>query len=93
MRTKILYLHSAWRTRWGMRSGDLRIAVVAHLKYPIAEPFFGGLEMHTHLLVNKLAAWARGDFACGRRLAGDSSVRNRPADGPDERRLSISVEV
>jgi UDP-glucose:tetrahydrobiopterin glucosyltransferase len=32
----------------------LRIAVVAHLKYPIAEPFSGGLEMHTHILVAKL---------------------------------------
>ena len=33
----------------------MKIAVIAHLKYPIAEPFFGGLEMHTHLLVSKLA--------------------------------------
>ncbi|WP_160000040.1 glycosyltransferase family 4 protein [Roseomonas sp. 18066] len=32
----------------------MRIAVVAHLKYPIAEPFAGGLEMHTHLLVRHL---------------------------------------
>ena len=34
----------------------MKIAVIAHLKYPIAEPFFGGLEMHTHLVVAKLAA-------------------------------------
>ena len=34
----------------------MKIAVVAHLKYPIAEPFFGGLEMHTHLLCSKLTA-------------------------------------
>jgi UDP-glucose:tetrahydrobiopterin glucosyltransferase len=34
----------------------LKIAIIAHLKYPIAEPFFGGLEMHTHLLVDKLVA-------------------------------------
>ena len=34
----------------------LKIAVIAHLKYPIAEPFFGGLETHTHSLVSKLAA-------------------------------------
>jgi UDP-glucose:tetrahydrobiopterin glucosyltransferase len=34
----------------------MRIAVLAHLKYPIAEPFSGGLEMHTHLLVRKLRA-------------------------------------
>jgi UDP-glucose:tetrahydrobiopterin glucosyltransferase len=33
----------------------LRIAVIAHLKYPIAEPFSGGLEMHTHILATKLA--------------------------------------
>jgi len=34
----------------------MRIAVLAHLKYPIAEPFSGGLEMHTHMLVRKLRA-------------------------------------
>ncbi|KQP91542.1 glycosyltransferase family 4 protein [Methylobacterium sp. Leaf117] len=32
----------------------MKIAVVAHLKYPIAEPYAGGLEMHTHLLVQTL---------------------------------------
>jgi glycosyltransferase involved in cell wall biosynthesis len=32
----------------------LRIGVIAHLKYPIAEPFAGGLEMHTHLLCRRL---------------------------------------
>jgi UDP-glucose:tetrahydrobiopterin glucosyltransferase len=34
----------------------MRIAVIAHLKYPIAEPFAGGLEMHTHLLARHLIA-------------------------------------
>jgi glycosyltransferase involved in cell wall biosynthesis len=34
----------------------MRIAIVAHLKYPIAEPFAGGLEMHTHLLARHLIA-------------------------------------
>ena len=34
----------------------MRIAIVAHLKHPIAEPFCGGLEMHTHLLERRLAA-------------------------------------
>ena len=34
----------------------MKIALVAHLKYPIGEPFFGGLEMHTHLLASKLSA-------------------------------------
>lgn len=32
----------------------MRIGVIAHLKYPIAEPFAGGLEMHTHLLCQQL---------------------------------------
>ncbi len=32
----------------------MKIAVIAHLHYPIAEPFSGGLEMHTHLLVRHL---------------------------------------
>lgn len=34
----------------------LDIALIAHLKYPIAEPFSGGLEMHTHLLARTLIA-------------------------------------
>ena len=34
----------------------LKIAVVAHLKYPVAQPFAGGLEAHTHLLVRHLLA-------------------------------------
>jgi glycosyltransferase involved in cell wall biosynthesis len=32
----------------------LRIGIIAHLKHPIAEPFAGGLEMHTHLLARAL---------------------------------------
>ncbi|HUD95807.1 glycosyltransferase [Sphingobium sp.] len=32
----------------------MRIGIIAHLKYPIAEPFAGGLEMHTHLLARML---------------------------------------
>ncbi|WP_272874683.1 glycosyltransferase [Roseomonas haemaphysalidis] len=35
-------------------SVPLNIALIAHLKYPIAEPFAGGLEMHTHLLARFL---------------------------------------
>ncbi|EJF94734.1 glycosyltransferase family 4 protein [Bartonella tamiae] len=31
-----------------------KIAIIAHLKYPISEPFAGGLEMHTHMLASKL---------------------------------------
>ena len=34
----------------------MRIAIIAHLKHPIAEPFRGGLEMHTHLLERRLTA-------------------------------------
>jgi glycosyltransferase involved in cell wall biosynthesis len=32
----------------------MRIGIIAHLKHPIAEPFAGGLEMHTHLLARSL---------------------------------------
>ena len=32
----------------------MRIAIIAHLKYAICEPFAGGLEMHTHLLATAL---------------------------------------
>lgn len=32
----------------------MRIAIVAHLKYPIAQPFAGGLELHTHLTAARL---------------------------------------
>lgn len=32
----------------------MNIALLAHLKYPIAEPFHGGLEMHTHILAKGL---------------------------------------
>ena len=34
----------------------MRIGIISHLKYPIAEPFAGGLEMHTHLLARSLRA-------------------------------------
>ena len=32
----------------------MRIGIIAPLKYPIAEPFAGGLETHTHLLARSL---------------------------------------
>jgi glycosyltransferase involved in cell wall biosynthesis len=32
----------------------VRIAIIAHLKHPISEPFAGGLEMHTHMLARLL---------------------------------------
>jgi UDP-glucose:tetrahydrobiopterin glucosyltransferase len=34
----------------------VKIAIIAHLKFPIAQPFSGGLEMHTHLLASALQA-------------------------------------
>ena len=32
----------------------MKIAIVSHLKFPIAQPFAGGLELHTHLLATRL---------------------------------------
>ncbi|MBF7015417.1 glycosyltransferase family 4 protein (plasmid) [Novosphingobium resinovorum] len=32
----------------------MRIAIIAHLKFAIGEPFAGGLEMHTHMLARSL---------------------------------------
>ncbi|MFD0938691.1 glycosyltransferase, partial [Methylobacterium trifolii] len=32
----------------------MKIALLAHLKYPIGQPYAGGLEMHTHLLAQVL---------------------------------------
>ncbi|MGA0531105.1 hypothetical protein [Hansschlegelia sp. KR7-227] len=32
----------------------MRIGIIAHPKHPIAEPFAGGLENHTHLLASGL---------------------------------------
>lgn len=37
-------------------SERLRIAVVAHLRHPIAPPFMGGMEAHCHQLVTALVA-------------------------------------
>lgn len=34
----------------------LKIAVIAHCRHPIAPPFMGGMEAHTHHLVHALAA-------------------------------------
>ena len=34
----------------------MKIAVIAHLKFPISQPYHGGLEMHTHILVEGLMA-------------------------------------
>ena len=32
----------------------MNIAIIGHLRYPIGEPFAGGLEKHTHLLATEL---------------------------------------
>ena len=32
----------------------MKIAIIAHLKYAIGQPFAGGLEMHTHMLARSL---------------------------------------
>ncbi len=32
----------------------MKIALVAHLRFPIGEPFRGGMEMHTHILATEL---------------------------------------
>lgn len=37
-------------------SNQLRIAIIAHSLFPIAEPFAGGLEMITQLICNQLVA-------------------------------------
>ena len=34
----------------------MKIAVIAHLKFPIGQPYLGGLEMHTHHLAGALRA-------------------------------------
>lgn len=39
-----------------VRPDSLRIAVVAHARHPIAEPFMGGMEAHCALLVRSLMA-------------------------------------
>lgn len=39
-----------------LQSQPLRIAIIAHSLYPIAEPYAGGLEMITQLLCNELVA-------------------------------------
>ncbi|MFS0737433.1 glycosyltransferase [Sphingomonas sp. 1P06PA] len=37
-------------------SSPLRIAVIAHLRHPIAPPFMGGMEAHCHQLVRALVS-------------------------------------
>ncbi len=52
----------------------MRIAIIAHLKHAIAEPFAGGLEMHTHLLATMLRQR-------GHRVTLFASTSSDPATG------------
>ena len=52
----------------------MRIAIIAHLKHAITEPFAGGLEMHTHLLATSLRAR-------GNDVTLFASTRSDPATG------------
>jgi glycosyltransferase involved in cell wall biosynthesis len=52
----------------------LRIAIIAHLKHAIREPFPGGLEMHTHLLARELRKR-------GHTVTVFASMRSDPAIG------------
>lgn len=52
----------------------MRIGIIAHLKHPIAEPFAGGLEMHTHLLARRLRSR-------GHAVTVFASTRSDPALG------------
>ena len=43
----------------GPRERALRIGLVAGLRFPVAQPFAGGLEAHTWSLARSLTAWQR----------------------------------
>jgi len=58
----------------------LKIAVVSHIKYPIAEPFPGGLEMHTHMLARLLRE--RGHAVTLFASEGSDAALNLRAFGP-----------
>jgi len=78
--SRILYnllavgIHRFARHRARPERAFLRIGIIAHLKYPIAEPFAGGLEMHTHLLARKLRDR-------GHHVTLFASARSKPATG------------
>lgn len=60
-------------------SPPLRICLVASSRYPVAEPFAGGLEAHTHLLARELIA--RGHEVCAFAAPGsDRSLNVRTLD-------------
>lgn len=51
----------------------MNIAIIAHLKHAIAEPFAGGLETHTHLLAKSLRARGH-DVTVFASLASDPEI-------------------
>ncbi|UFN46902.1 glycosyltransferase [Roseomonas sp. OT10] len=59
----------------------MKIALVAHLKYPIVEPFAGGLEMHTHLLARHLIARGH-DVTLFAAEGSDRALNLRPCGAP-----------
>ena len=65
---------------------SVRIGIIAHLKYPIREPFAGGLEMHTHLLASSLRRR-------GHTVTLFASTRSEPAVGLEAICNETSIEA
>ena len=57
----------------------MKIAVISHLKFPIVEPFRGGLEMHTHQLVKGLQRRGH-EVVTYARAGSDASLNVRPVE-------------
>ena len=57
----------------------MKIAVISHLKFPICEPFKGGLEMHTYLLVKGLQQ-AGHEVVTYARVGSDPSLNIRAVE-------------
>ena len=57
----------------------MKIAVISHLKFPITEPFKGGLEMHTFLLVRGLQQRGH-EVITYAREGSDPSLNVRPVE-------------
>lgn len=59
----------------------MKIAVIAHLKFPIREPYAGGLEMQTHALVKGLQAKGH-----------DVDLFAAPNSDPDLKPVAIDID-
>ena len=59
----------------------MKIALIAHLKYPIVQPFAGGLEMHTHLLARLLRERGH-DVTLFAAWGSDAALDYRPVCAP-----------